>query len=190
MKYVNIAQKDSVDYEIHDSRIPQPELEDANKALIVNEEGAYELKDIAVDAYTKSETDVLLAAKADSDDVYDKDAIDAALSTKQDVLVSGENIKTINGESLLGNTDIELPTIADVAAKQDALTAGANVSILNNVVSAVDTTYSAGNGLGLDGTEFVVDTTVIATKGDLEAKLTILKLLSDILFSPCRFVLK
>ena len=170
MKYVNIVQKDSVDYEIQDSRIPQPELEDEGKALIVNDEGAYELKDISVDAYTKAETDSLLAEKADANDVYDKSAVDSLLADKQDVLVSGQNIKTINSESLLGNTDIALPTIADVAAKQDALTAGENVSIENNVISAQDTTYSAGTGLTLEGTEFAINDEVVAVKTDLESK--------------------
>ena len=37
-------------------------------------------------------------------------AVDDALSCKQDTLVSGTNIKTINGESLLGNGDIVLQT--------------------------------------------------------------------------------
>lgn len=49
-----------------------------------------------------------------TDTVYDDSAIQAAvalntakdLTTKQDALVSGVNIKTINGESLLGGTDI------------------------------------------------------------------------------------
>lgn len=43
------------------------------------------------DAYTKAETNALLAAK-------------------QDTLVSGDNIKTINGESLVGGGDIEIDT--------------------------------------------------------------------------------
>ena len=43
--------------------------------------------------YTKSETD---------------NAITAATSTKQDTLVSGTNIKTINGETLLGEGNIEI----------------------------------------------------------------------------------
>lgn len=34
--------------------------------------------------------------------------IDASLATKQDTLVSGENIKTLNGESLLGSGNIEI----------------------------------------------------------------------------------
>lgn len=49
------------------------------------------------------------------------DAIDYAidnidLSSKQDVLVSGSNIKTINNESLLGSSNIELATTATYTA--------------------------------------------------------------------------
>lgn len=50
-------------------------------------------------------------------------------------------------------------------------TAGTNVQISNNnVISATDTTYTAGTGLDLTGTEFSVDTTVIAEKSDLPTK--------------------
>lgn len=52
--------------------------------------------------------------------------------------------------------------------KQDKLTAGDNIKIENGVISSTDTTYTAGNGLNLNGTEFSADTTVLATKGNLE----------------------
>ena len=38
--------------------------------------------------------------------VCDISAIKTDINTKQDVLISGENIKTINGESILGSGDI------------------------------------------------------------------------------------
>ena len=40
--------------------------------------------------------------------VYNKTEIDTALEGKQDSLVSGTNIKTINGQSILGQGDIEI----------------------------------------------------------------------------------
>lgn len=43
-------------------------------------------------------------------------------------------------------------------------TAGDNVSITNDVISAVDTKYTAGAGLTLDGNEFSADTTVLQEK--------------------------
>jgi len=60
---------------------------------------------------------------------------------------------------------------------QDQLIAGSNISISGNTISATDTTYTAGTGLSLTGTEFAVDTTVIAEKSDIptvnDATLTI-----------------
>ena len=51
------------------------------------------------------------------------------------------------------------------------LTAGANIQIQNDVISATDTTYTAGNGLNLNGTQFSADTTVLATKSEVAPKL-------------------
>lgn len=62
-------------------------------------------------------------------------------------------------------TDTELSTI--LQGYQEALTAGSNIQISNGTISATDTTYTAGTGLDLTGTEFSVDTTTIATKSDL-----------------------
>ena len=62
--------------------------------------------------YTKSETNTLLGGKADTATTYTKtetdNAITAATSTKQDTLVSSQNIKTINNESLLGSGNIDI----------------------------------------------------------------------------------
>ena len=54
-----------------------------------------------------------------------------------------------------------------LAGKQDVLTAGQNIQIENSTISATDTTYTAGAGLNLTGTEFSVDVTAIATQSDL-----------------------
>lgn len=52
-----------------------------------------------------------------------------------------------------------------LAGKQDALTAGDNINIdADNVISATDTTYTAGEGLDLSDTTFSVDTTTIQEK--------------------------
>ena len=62
--------------------------------------------------YTKTEVDTALGGKADTATTYTKtevdNAITAATSTKQDTLVSGTNIKTINNESLLGSGNIDI----------------------------------------------------------------------------------
>lgn len=49
-------------------------------------------------------------------------------------------------------------------AKQNNLIAGSNIQLSGSTISATDTTYSAGNGLDLNGTTFSVDTTEIQEK--------------------------
>lgn len=62
--------------------------------------------------YDKTATDNLLAKKANTADTYTKtevaNAINDVASTKQDTLVSGTNIRTIGGHSVLGNGNILL----------------------------------------------------------------------------------
>jgi hypothetical protein len=70
-----------------------------------------------------------------SDDNYNK----AELDKKQNVLVSGENIKTFNGNSLLGKGNI----------------------VFENI------TYTGKNGVVVSGNEITLDTEVIALKDDI-----------------------
>lgn len=62
--------------------------------------------------YDKTATDNLLANKADTADTYTKtevsNAINDVASTKQDILVSGTNIKTVGAQSVLGSGNIAL----------------------------------------------------------------------------------
>ena len=62
--------------------------------------------------YDKTATDNLLANKADKATTYTKNEVDnaitAATSTKQDKLVSGTNIRTVGGHSVLGSGNILL----------------------------------------------------------------------------------
>lgn len=72
-----------------------------------------------------------------------KTELNTNLSQKQDKLVSGTNIKTINGQSLLGNGNIEITgeggsidtsnyvTKADLANKQNLLVSGINIKTIN-----------------------------------------------------------
>lgn len=77
--------------------------------------------------YTKTETNTLLGGKADTATTYTKtevdNAITAATSTKQDTLVSGTNIKTINNTSILGSGNIE------IEGGGKAVAAGTNISV-------------------------------------------------------------
>ena len=84
---------------------------------------------------------------------YTKSATDTLLNTKADKSTT--------------YTKTEVDTA--LATKQDNLIAGTNISIASDgkTISATDTTYTAGTGLNLAGTQFSVDTTAIATQSDL-----------------------
>lgn len=77
-------------------------------------------------------------------------------ANKQNVLVSGVNIKTINNESILGNGNIEItggnidPLILDT--KQDKLVSGTNIKTINGnpVLGAGDIAITAANLPGLE----------------------------------------
>ena len=92
--------------------------------------------------YTKSETNTLLGGKADTATTYTKtevdNAITAATATKQDTLISGTNIKTINNESILGSGNIDIQ-----GGGGSSYTAGRGISIANDVIS-VSLPISAG----------------------------------------------
>lgn len=74
-----------------------------------------------------------------SNNYYNKSYIDTGLSSKQDTLVSGTNIKTINNESILGsgNIDIQGGTSTDVKINGTSITSGDTANI------AVEGTYNA-----------------------------------------------
>jgi len=81
---------------------------------------------------------------------------------------------SLDGTEFSVDTSV-IATQSDLQGKQDVLTAGANITIdSNNEISATDTTYTAGTGLSLKGTEFNIDTTVVATQNDLTGKQDVL----------------
>lgn len=84
---------------------------------------------------------------------YTKSATDTLLNAKADKATT--------------YTKTEVDTA--LAAKQDNLIAGTNISIASDgkTISATDTTYTAGTGLNLTGTQFSVNTSTIATQSDL-----------------------
>lgn len=70
--------------------------------------------------YTKSETDSKFLTQTDASSTY---ATQSSLASKQDALVSGTNIKTINSTSLLGSGNISV---------QDTLVSGTNIKTVNS----------------------------------------------------------
>lgn len=84
--------------------------------------------------YKKSEVDNLLNAKADKSE----------LSTKQDTLISGVNVKTINNQSILGGGNIEIQTstgetdLSNYYTKEECNSTFATVSQVENKVDKVE----------------------------------------------------
>ena len=97
-----------------------------------------------------------------------------SVTGKQDTLISGTNIKTINNESILGSGNISIqggviidPSLDSgstnpvansaitqaLSEKQDTLSAGTGINITDNVISATGggggTSYSAGTGIDI-----------------------------------------
>ena len=88
-----------------------------------------------VDAYTKEESDTKFASKDeltnvqtvanDADTKVDAltprvEGVETAMNNKQDTLVSGTNIKTINNQSILGEGNIEVSGVSEEQAQEIA----------------------------------------------------------------------
>lgn len=79
--------------------------------------------------------------------------------------IAGEGIR-ISGNTI-SLTTVVLNQLAQIVNKQNKLTAGANINInSSNVISATDTTYTAGTGLDLTGSAFGLNS---ATQNTLSA---------------------
>ena len=67
-----------------------------------------------VDAYTKEEADNKFASKEELT------AVETTLGNKQDTLVSGTNIKTVNSQSILGEGNLEVSGVSEEQAQEIA----------------------------------------------------------------------
>ena len=91
-------------------------------------------------------------------------SLQEVVNGKQDTLVSGQNIKTINGNTILGSGDL-------VISGGQTYTAGDFINITSGVIS-VDSNNLAGNGLTTDSNGALeVDSSVVATQADLSGYL-------------------
>lgn len=112
------------------------------------------------------------------------------LSTKQDVLVSGTNIKTVNGQSILGegNINIEVPEGGITDAPSDGSTYGRNngawIKVEMPDVSEFITETEAD---GKYATPALVDSKVAALVNSAPATLDTLKELADALGNDANF---
>ena len=89
--------------------------------------GLYRLEDKSTLTWKKEGSDVDLTNYYTKSETYNKVETDSLVGTKQDKLVSGTNIKTINGQSVLGSGNIVITggevdayTKAEVDAKINA----------------------------------------------------------------------
>ena len=116
-------------------------VKDPNTFYIITDAEAGDLSNY----YTKSETSgateisTALNAKADTATTYTKtetdNAITAATSTKQDTLVSGTNIKTINGETLLGEGNITIQGGGGDVTVDQSLDSGSTNPVANSAIT-------------------------------------------------------
>lgn len=72
-------------------------------------------------------------------------SLNTGLAGKQDTLVSSQNIKTINNESILGPGNMTV--ITDISGKQDVLVSGTNIKTINNesILGSGNITIQAGD---------------------------------------------
>ena len=98
--------------------------------------------------YTKFEADELFVQKGEVN--MDDYATIYQLAMKQDKLDSGTNIKTINGESILGEGDI---TFEQYDNKQDMLVSGVNIKTINgiDILGEGDIMIAAGDTPDMSG---------------------------------------
>ena len=99
------------------------------------------LNNLELEANYKSETGALLISFSNTTGYATESYVTAAVSGKQDSLVSGTNIKTINNQSILGSGNI------DIQGGGSSYTAGDGIDITNNVIS-VTSAISTGAALG------------------------------------------
>lgn len=119
----------------------------------------------AYTANTKTEIDNAVSVKADSSRVDEIEEVTASAlvelhNTKQDILISGTNIKTINNESILGSGNIVIQ-----GGSGSDYSAGANIDITDNVISVTGITIPTSN------TAFTNDAGYV-NSGEVETQIT------------------
>ena len=118
-------------------------------------------------------TDTTLGGSSASDNtVASQKAVKAYADTKQDTLVSGTNIKTVGGTSLLGSGNVAFPTVDQtysatsanaqsgvavanaIAPKQDTLVSGTNIKTINgnSLLGSGNITIETSSTPNVDGT--------------------------------------
>ena len=117
------------------------EVDDKDKNIIANTSSNFATKtqlntEIANEV---SRADNKYAKKTDiQTDFYTKQEVDDKVSTKQDVLVSGTNIKTINGKDILGSGDLTIESGTDEAKVKQVIYSEMSTIYLPEIVNSVE----------------------------------------------------
>ena len=117
------------------------EVDDKDKNIIANTSLNFATKtqlntEIANEV---SRADNKYANKTDiTTNFYTKQEVDNKVSTKQDVLVSGTNIKTINGKDILGSGDVTIESGTDEAKVKQIIYSEMSTLYLPEIVNSVE----------------------------------------------------
>lgn len=114
----------------------------------------------SLNVYTRAEVDAAINAETA--------AREQAVASKQDTLVSGTNIKTVNGQSLLGNGNIEIQGGGTITVDSELSTTSENPVQNKVITNAINGKQDAGD-YALKSE--IPDTSELATKEELAAKL-------------------
>lgn len=132
----------------------------------------------SLNVYTRAEVDAAINAETTERQKQDSAlggmiaaetaAREQAVASKQDTLVSGTNIKTINGQSLLGEGNIEIQGGGTITVDSELSTTSENPVQNKVITNAINGKQDAGD-YALKSE--IPDTSELATKEELAAKL-------------------
>ena len=117
------------------------EVDDKDKNIIANTSLNFATKTQLNTAISDevSRADNKYAKKTDiPTDFYTKQEVDDKVSTKQDVLVSGTNIKTINGKDILGSGDVTIEVGTDEAKVKEIISSEMTTIYLPEIATSVE----------------------------------------------------
>ena len=117
------------------------EVDDKDKNIIANTSLNFATKTQLNTAISDevSRADNKYAKKTDiPTDFYTKKEVDDKVYTKQDVLVSGTNIKTINGKDILGSGDVTIETGTDETEVKQIIYSEMSTIYLPEIVNSVE----------------------------------------------------
>ena len=114
---------------------------------------------------TKANLDTALADYAKTSDVNSKNALqDEAIQSKQDKLVSGTNIKTINNQSLLGEGNISIEAGSSITVDSELSTTSEN-PVQNKVITTKVNSLETSLGSKASQTDLDNLSSTVTTQG-------------------------